>query len=330
MTTDAEQGTTVADEQDNVATEGLVEDSALDQAFDEDEQDTAPVKEATPAEPADDAGDGDEGEAPAEEPEKSDGDGDETPAEEKQDDEDAEPVSALEAAQAAADKKFGETVSDDEPEPKGEPEPEPEPAPKKVAPEPEAKGPLVEKFNAMLGKLKDVKILDPIDGDDKHESTFGQLAEEYPAVMQAVQVVADTMISEAVQKIGGRLEGRVAELQGQLARSELFKTLAGDKFGHPDAEQVAASPEFREWARKQSPGVQRLANSPDPADAAMVLNAYKEATGLAKKSPKSDKREREDALHRGTLRTKSAVRKTNAEPTQEDLDREFNEYDPKD
>jgi hypothetical protein len=264
--------------------------------------------------------------APA--PEKPAGEEEDAPTREKPAGEEAEPgsKSALEAAEAAAAKKQEEadrkTVAE---------------AARKMREAEEAAGGAAEQtltdYSRSLGEhLKDVTIRDQDDDGNETTTTIGNLAENFPAVFDTAVAVAEAIVSQRLGPLAEQIQTREAE----AARESLFDALASDQYGHGDAREIAESREFQEWAGKQSAAVQALAESPDPADAAMVLSAYKEATGKAgKATPAADsekarkqraEKERRDNLHRSTTRTRQQPTPSEGdEPTAEELDRDFEE-----
>ncbi|MFA5107762.1 MAG: hypothetical protein WC497_05575 [Patescibacteria group bacterium] len=171
-----------------------------------------------------------------------------------------------------------------------------------------------------LPDVGDIKVGKTSDGKDM---TVAEFAAEYPEAVGAPTVLAKIMIEKA---LGDAETKHGVEMQALRDQVEGMQFWDGVHQAHSDGRKVAASPEFKEWANKQSPLVKALLTSKNIADAVAVLDAYKESLAKATKEGK-DKTAREhkdarDALHGESLRGAGAA--PAAAKDTEDFDAGFN------
>jgi len=190
-------------------------------------------------------------------------------------------------------------------------------------------------LSGVLESLKGTQLSDPQDDNADKTVTLEELAEGYPSVLEAQVMIARKVVEELVGPIAGNWQMERA----QAARANLLETLGGEEYGHKDAQKISDSKEFDEWLPTQSEGLQKLADSSDPRDASLVLDAYKEAKGIKKataatketEAAQREEKEKADKLHKSTMRTRRAVGPgDDDEPTAADLDKDFEEEAKKD
>jgi len=162
-----------------------------------------------------------------------------------------------------------------------------------------AAGSLSERIKAyvksVLDTHKDLVLADPTPEDANATTALAKLHEEMPAISQMIalhaEVQRDAILSQVRDEVRSLLGGdeagggvqqlrvQLQAVQEQLGRERLFGALRSEEYGMPDAERIVEDSKFLEWLGKQTPGMQGLARSPDPEDAAALLRAYKESTG---------------------------------------------------
>jgi hypothetical protein len=162
---------------------------------------------------------------------------------------------------------------------------------------------------SVLDTHKNLVLLDPSPEDANATTTLANLHAEMPAISQMIalhaEVQRDNILSEVRALLGGdeagggvqQLREQLQAVQEQLGRERLFGALRSEEYGMPDAERIVEDSKFLEWLGKQTPGMQGLAHSPDPEDAAALLRAYKESTGT-KSGP---------SVHRRSIRSSRAA-----------------------
>jgi len=145
-----------------------------------------------------------------------------------------------------------------------------------------------------------------VDGAD---STMGEFAKQYPEVVEAGLVIAKAIASvQAADAIKGagldkfvKAES-IASLEQRIAQQDLLMTVMAE---HPDCVKIAKTPEWKAWIEKQAPGVQKMEESMDPADAIALIDAFKEDSAKAASQKAKDeakgKKDKKDALHKETL-----------------------------
>jgi hypothetical protein len=115
------------------------------------------------------------------------------------------------------------------------------------------------------------------------------------------------------------LTKRLDELEANLAVAEK----------HPDFRTIKGDKGFEGWLKKQSSGVQKLAESPDAEDRIYILDAYKEmkSRDTAKKvdAENAKEKDRYDKLHSGTLRSKPASEKKKGGKDMDDYNAGWND-----
>lgn len=181
--------------------------------------------------------------------------------------------------------------------------PAPEPIePKPAAPAPPAPpappaadtGRIVADALAFRAELpKDAKvpgIEDPVDLNETRE-TYGE-------IMAAARIETAQLFQHAAQRLLGEVTERVKAVlkdydqssrdpedvkvvKAELAELRFWQPILA---AHPDAQQIAESPEFKAWLPKQSPFVQKAAAQGGPEGGIKVLSAYKSQRANAAKA----------------------------------------------
>ena len=162
-----------------------------------------------------------------------------------------------------------------------------------------------------------------VDGKD---TPLGEFAKEYPEVVQAAAILADTIAKQAIEQLMGSGKFVTAEstqaMQAQMATMQFWGEV---QQSHPDARTVTASQGFKDWV-KTSPHAELMARSPDPNDAKLVLDAYKEVLGKTAKETKDAEaakaKTKRDDLHGDTLRGGARAARQSSEDS-EDFDAGF-------
>lgn len=140
--------------------------------------------------------------------------------------------------------------------------------------------------NAWRNEMKDEVLADPESADGKGTLTFAEFATRYPTVVDAMartylrqQKTMQSKLEQAVKPLSERLDA----MDRERAADKFFGDLVA--LGHADARELANSEQLLTWAQAQDVGVQQLLDSADPKDVALVLSAFKEATGVGKPPP---------------------------------------------
>jgi len=113
---------------------------------------------------------------------------------------------------------------------------------------------------------------------------MSEWAERYPGQFKAMalmsQHIADARAASIVDDRTAPVQKIIEEQQYTSQKAQMYDTLAGDDYGHSDAAEIHASPEFLEYLDAASPGVQALHDSWDPKDQAAGLAIYKAQAGI--------------------------------------------------
>jgi hypothetical protein len=176
-------------------------------------------------------------------------------------------------------------------------------------------------IEAALAAAADRKIT--VDGKD---TPLGEFAKEYPEVVRAAAILADTIAKQTVEQLmsSGKFVTSEASqaMQAQMATMQFWNEV---QTSHPDARAVTASQGFKDWVAK-SPHAELMARSPDPNDAKLVLDAYKEVLGKTAKAEKDAEaakaKAKRDDLHGDTLRGGGRSARQSSEDS-EDFDAGF-------
>jgi hypothetical protein len=114
---------------------------------------------------------------------------------------------------------------------------------------------------------------------------------ELPELDKAVNLRIERRVSEALKQLGTppaqaatAPAASPAPPDAQPTDAELeqrAKGYAAITEAHPDWQQLTATPQWNEWMSKQPPGVQALADSPDPRDAIHLISQAKQALKTA-------------------------------------------------
>jgi len=174
-----------------------------------------------------------------------------------------------------------------------------------------------------LNDLPDVKV-----GEGEKETDLKKLFTEYPAVMEAVNIMVGSAVKKAGNQSTQSLKADVAELRFK----EEMENIA------PGTYATVQSQEFRTWVGNQSEGMKMLATSGDRSDNKLVLDAFsntqekpatpKKAEKKAEKPPKDTKKEDMDKLLGSNLKSSSTPKdqkKSVDDMTMDDLEKEWAE-----
>jgi hypothetical protein len=132
--------------------------------------------------------------------------------------------------------------------------------------------------------------------------------DEYATIKVVAGAIAQNMLQNALEQSGfvgkADMDKATSAYESEIQDLRFWQQVSID---HPDAMKVASSKDFTEWLEKQGKGIQALASSTDHEDAGAVLGLYKEHTAK-KKAEAHDKnarakKDKKDALHKGTLKS---------------------------
>lgn len=199
-------------------------------------------------------------------------------------------------------------------------------------------------FDTALASLKDLTVTLDRDGtptevplDEFFDSTKG-----YGEVARGAAKVAHELIQRALAPVMAELDSyrqEKAQAKAVEAQDKFLSDLA-ENSEHKDAAAVNSDKAFLDWFAKQSPQMRALGQSGDIKDAALVLSAFKSATGW--KAPIAGAPNREslvekqrvalkkaDAIGRASTRTRGGSPSQDSEEgdieTTEDAEKAFNE-----
>ena len=112
---------------------------------------------------------------------------------------------------------------------------------------------------------------------DGTEMSMKDFAGQYPEIAQAALIIGKALLRTQQPKTADT-ENFVTKEAFQEAQNDIrnFETLIQVQQAHPDVLKVVKTPEYADWLGKQPPGVQKMEESQDPADAIALLDAYKE------------------------------------------------------
>jgi hypothetical protein len=197
--------------------------------------------------------------------------------------------------QAIAEKRGQEILDDLEKEEEGRRRP-PEPTEKAPPPVRRQEPPPQDKPQRMT-KEAVARLLKSIDLDELPEGeviigdtavNLRELAEYDPEEFAAKVVLSGAIAEKTIgsllrsgqlatrSQIEGILDAVGERLDGQAYWLEMLQV-------HPDALDIKASKDFKDWINKQDKGMRLLAASGEPRDGIKLVDYYKEATGKAKR-----------------------------------------------
>jgi hypothetical protein len=162
------------------------------------------------------------------------------------------------------------------------------------------------------------------DADVDLKQFFTDYPDEFNVITATAMQAGKQMAEEAVSKI---MESMVKASDIQDIRNEIAHRSFMEEVmrSHADVHDVIKSDGFKAFMEKQPKGVQKMANSSDPADAKFILDAYKESIGKANSVKKTQEakeaKERKDALLDDTDTSSGSDRKKN---TTQDNKNDFN------
>ena len=129
-----------------------------------------------------------------------------------------------------------------------------------------------------MAKIGDRKILTRDDKGNKVVSSMSKISKEYPELAQMSFAIGEYM----ARAVEAKARAAVNTLHSQLSDMRFWTELTDPSAGIPDARQIAVSPEFQDWIKKQSPEVRKLYESPKVAHAKLVIRKYKNDVAKAK------------------------------------------------
>lgn len=128
--------------------------------------------------------------------------------------------------------------------------------------------------NQMRGDpLKDVtsKIKDP--------EKWDKIAKAYPDFADAVKEMVTARTKAYAEFLHNKLGEHIAPLERSAVETKVGQSMRQLLEIEPDADVVRRTPEFLRFLNDSPPGIQQLANSWDPRDAAFVVQTFKQQTG---------------------------------------------------
>ena len=121
--------------------------------------------------------------------------------------------------------------------------------------------------NDKLFDLDNIPDIEVGEGDKK--TNLKELFTEFPAVMEAVNI----MVGSSVKKVKSEPTQSLAKDVAQLKFKDEMEQIGEGTY------ETVMSPDFAKWVGDQSEGMQMLATSADRSDSKLVLDAYSKSTG---------------------------------------------------
>jgi uncharacterized phage infection (PIP) family protein YhgE len=142
------------------------------------------------------------------------------------------------------------------------------------------------------------------------DEELAQFAEDFPEHANAVERLIQRRLAEATGELDARLS-QLAQPIEQLEQSQAAAVIAQQQQAllavHPDAYEVAASPQFAQWLNDQPPQVQQIYRDSDSArDSAWLISQFKSAHQLTAQQRQNQQSRQLNAMSR--LPTKGASR----------------------
>ena len=171
-----------------------------------------------------------------------------------------------------------------------------------------------------LNDLPDIKV-----GSGDSEVSMKELFEQYPAVMEAVNIMIGSTVKKAEAQSTRGLKTEISNLKFRTEMEDIA----------PGTYKAVISPEFRKWVVNQSEGIKLLASSGDRKDSKLVIDAYmktlkpsnsKKVSTQKSSEPVVTKKEKIDKLLGSNIKSKTTPKhtaKTAGELTNSDLDEEW-------
>lgn len=171
------------------------------------------------------------------------------------------------------------------------------------------------RLSALTKKLEQVESQTtaahtPADMAGMDDEELAQFADDFPEYANAVERLVQRRLAEATGALDARLS-QLAQPIEQLEQSQAAAVIAQQQqallAAHPDAYEVAASPQFAQWLNDQPPQVQQIYRDSDSArDSAWLISQFKSAHQMTAQQRQHQQSRQLDAMSR--LPTKGASR----------------------
>lgn len=159
-----------------------------------------------------------------------------------------------------------------------------------------------------------------------------EFAKQYPGVAEFAAHIAHKMVGGEV----GRLQSVIDQMQVEKNAESMLSALSSDAHGIDNARDLAGSAEFWAFVDGLTPNLQKLADSNQADDVATVMRLYNEKTGHQAageagqsaeeaRSKNASERERQNKLHKGTLRNRRQPPPTDNLTPEEQADKAWSE-----